>query len=60
MEGVTLIVDGVTAGGSFRQRCVDDGHAEAFMAGIEAVSLLPIEWSVTAEDVSGFDAVTGH
>jgi hypothetical protein len=60
VEGVSLIVDGVTSGGSFRQRCTDDEHAEAFMAALERVCRLPIEWTVTVEDVWGVDALTGH
>lgn len=60
VAGVTLMVEGVTQGGSFRQRCVDDAAAERLMAALEQVSRFPIDWSVTVEDVSGVDQLTGH
>jgi hypothetical protein len=55
-----MIVEGVTSGGLFRQRCESDEQADRLIADIEAVATLDIEWTVTMDDDSEIDAITGH
>ena len=55
-----MIVEGETLGGNFRQRCESEEQADLFMDAIEAVAMLEIEWTITMDDDSEVDPITGH
>lgn len=55
-----MIVEGETSGGIFRQRCESEEQADLFMDAIEAIAMLEIEWTITVDDESEVDPITGH
>jgi hypothetical protein len=55
-----MIVEGRTAGGVLRQRCESDEQAERFIAELDEVATVDIEWTITPDEPSEVDAITGH